>query len=415
VGCALLSGLILVPWTGLFLIPIAIPFLPWIPPIPVPGLNTLNLLVGGVFASWAIPRMLRREPVFRKSFLGKAMLILMGTCVLAVIRGAAIPTGYSYNAADASIEVFRVSMNLFIYAVTLSIAHGARDRRAFTWAVILGLIAESATTILYGRSGSGARAVGSIGQANDLGTYLTLYTVIAASILVGTRNWFGRLVLLAAVAMGCTAIVFTVSRASVIAVVLGIGYVSLRSSRALTLFLLVTLLTSVWWAPDYLKARVMGTQLEVENTDEVELEGSAQIRIDTWRAVMDVVEAHPLDGVGYVGLKYILPSTGEALGTDVKDSSHNTYLSMLAGLGILGLALFIWLLWKCWSLGVVGERAAGTPFDRQLAIGLGGATLALALSCAFGDRFFNVVVTGPYWVICGLVNDLVLERGEKTA
>src|SRR5262249_25449128 len=159
-------------------------------------------------------------------------------------------------------DLFRVSMNLFIYAVALSIAHGARDRRVFTWAVILGLIAESATTILYGRSGSGARAVGSIGQSNDLGTYLALYTVIATSILVGTRNWFGRLVLLGTVAMGCIAIVFSVSRASLLAVVLGIGYVSLRSSRALTLFLLVTLLTSVWWAPDYLKARVMGTQLE---------------------------------------------------------------------------------------------------------------------------------------------------------
>ena len=48
-------------------------------------------------------------------------------------------------------------------------------------------------------------------------------------------------------------------------------------------------------------------------------------------------------------------------------------------------------------------------FDRQLAVGLGAATLALAVSCAFGDRFFNVLVTGNFLVLCALVADLVLE------
>jgi O-antigen ligase len=414
-GAAAGAGFVLVPWSGLFIIPIAVPFLPWVPPIPVPGMNALNLLVGGVFASWAIPRVLRRQPIFRTSFLGKGMLILLVTFALAVIRGAAIPTGYTYDAFDAAVELFRVSMNLSIYVVTLSIASGARDRRAFTWAVILGLILESVTTIMYGRNGSGGRAIGSIGQSNDLGTYLALCTVPAASILVGTRNLLGRLVLLGAVILGSVGIVYSVSRASVLVVLLGFGYVALRSSRVLTLILLATLLTSTWWAPDYLKERVMGTQTEVEDTDEVELEGSAQARIDTWKAVVEVVSAHPLDGVGYVGLKYILPETGEAMGADVMDSSHNTYLSMLGGMGILGLGLFIWLLWRCWALGIAGERAAATRFDRQLAIGLTGATLALTVSCAFGDRFFSVVVTGPYWVICALVNDLVLERRNEKA
>ena len=160
----------------------------------------------------------------------------------------------------------------------------------------------------------------------------------------------------------------------------------------------------------------MGTQTEVEDTDEVELEGSAQARIDTWKAVVEVVSAHPLDGVGYVGLA-VHPAgdrRGDGSGRDGLVPQHvplharghgdprprPVHLAVVAVLG---------------ARHRRRVRAAATRFDRQLAIGLTGATLALTVSCAFGDRFFSVVVTGPYWVICALVNDLVLERRNEKA
>ena len=53
------------------------------------------------------------------------------------------------------------------------------------------------------------------------------------------------------------------------------------------------------------------------------------------------------------------------MGLGVKDSAHNTYLRFLAEMGILGLMLFVLLLWKCWKLGVETGRAAANPFDRK--------------------------------------------------
>ena len=163
-GAAAGAGFVLVPWSGLFIIPDrgSVPALGSAD--PGPGDERAQSARGRGVCKLGDPSVLRRQPIFRTSFLGKGMLILLVTFALAVIRGAAIPTGYTYDAFDAAVELFRVSMNLSIYVVTLSIASGARDRRAFTWAVILGSILESVTTIVYGRNGSGGRAIGSIGQ-----------------------------------------------------------------------------------------------------------------------------------------------------------------------------------------------------------------------------------------------------------
>ncbi|HUK64779.1 MAG TPA: hypothetical protein VLV15_15665, partial [Dongiaceae bacterium] len=122
-----------------------------------------------------------------------------------------------------------------------------------------------------------------------------------------------------------------------------------------------------------------------------------------------IVEDHPLDGVGWDGVHQLLPQSAQALAIDAVDTSHNTFLRVLGEFGIFGFALFVWLLWKCWALGYATVRGARTQLDRQLGIAIGAATLALAISCAFGDRFFNIVLTGGFWIICALAEDALHE------
>src|SRR5262249_12801851 len=151
------------------------------------------------------------------------------------------------------------------------------------------------------------------------------------------------------------------------------------------------------------KDRIAGTSVEAE--EGAELESGARLRVDTWRAIIEVVSDHPIEGVGFGGLQYVLPQTGEALGVDVKDSSHNTFLRMLGEMGVIGLGLFLWVLWRCWGVSTATIRRATTRFDRQLGVALGAATIALVTSCAFGDRFFNVLVAGGFWILVALAED----------
>ena len=69
-GIAALGFILLSPKFGLLLLPVVAPFLPWMPPTPVPGLNTLNILLFAIFGTYAVGRVLRREPLVPENHLG---------------------------------------------------------------------------------------------------------------------------------------------------------------------------------------------------------------------------------------------------------------------------------------------------------------------------------------------------------
>jgi O-antigen ligase len=283
-------------------------------------------------------------------------------------------------------------------------------RRRLVWSIVLAVLAEAIVTVIYGRTGRGGRATGSFGQSNDLGAFLAIFTVFSASMLPAIRNGLGRLTILATIVVGSLAVLFTISRGAILALAVGLLLVAFRTSKLFFAVLVMVLLTAPIWTPDYVKDRVMSTQIEDEEFDEVSLEASSQLRVDTWRAIIDVVTDHPLDGVGFTGLGYVLPMTGSAMGVAVKDSAHNTYLRFLGEMGIFGLLLFVVLLFKCWSLGRQVEKNGSTEFDRRVGFGLTVATLVLALCCAFGDRFFPILITGNFWLLCALADNALREK-----
>ncbi len=412
-GVLALGSIMAIPKLGLLILPVVTPFLPWVPPTPIPGLNPLNVLLFSIFGTYALARSLQRQPLLRPNHLGGVLGAMLLLCALSIVRGAAFPTGYGYNVANASLQLFRSATTFATYFIVLSMARGLADRRRVLWAVMLGLLAESVVTVLLGRSGSGGGAVGAVGQSNELGSFLALFSVVAFAMVPAVRNWFGRLVLLGIFGTAVLALIFSLSRGAMLAFVASLVLVAWRSSRVLFAVLVAAMLLSPFWAPDYLKDRITSSQKQVEGSDEMALDTAAEARIETWQSIMQVVREHPIEGVGFTGLGYVLPDIGTALGLEeVKDSAHNTYLRMFAEMGILGIVLFVWLLVKCLRLAELTIRGARTTFDRGLGIGLCGATVSMAVSCAFGDRFFNVVITSSFWILCALAEDALADRRE---
>ena len=415
-GATVVVSIVMRPRFGLWLFAIATPFLAWMPQLGIPGVNPLNVLLYSIIVSFALTRIAQRKPLLRGGSLTVPLVVMVAIMVISVVRGAAYPASPDFSAGAAGQQVFRSIVTLFGYFVALMMLEGAKDRRVFSWAIVIALLLEALVTINNGRDGSGGRALGSLGQSNELGTFLALYVVVAAALLPAAKSHLARLTLLGAVAAGTFAVFLSVSRGALIGVGLGLLFVGLRSSRWMAMLTLLAMLSSPLWIPDYMIERFSETEVAVEGTDVTELEGSAQARIDTWTAMTDIISEHPLDGVGFTGLFYVLPETGAELGLEeVKDSSHNTFLRFQAEMGILGFLVLLWVFWKCFRIGLDGIRLAKTDWDRQLSIGLAASTLVLAVSCAFGDRFFAVNVVGNFWILCALADTVRLEHREKAA
>jgi O-antigen ligase len=412
-GIAAGLAVLILPNYSIALIPISAPYVLWMPQLRIPGLNTLNALVLGIFGLWLVRRVLQREPVARRAYLGGVLLLLTAALVLSWIRGAAFPAGFEYDLAKNGQVLFRSVLTYATYVIALLMVRSEREARWLMGAVVLGLGAEAATTIWFG-AWFGPRAMGSMDQPNVLGAYLAIATTVTAAVMLGLRHWWARLLTFAVVVGAAYATVLTVSRGSLIALAAGLLIVSLRSSRLVTVAVIVALATSPAWAPENVKQRVLSTTQQSEESDETELEGSAQARVDTWNATLEIAKKHPIVGVGFNGLGYILVDTGEALGLEhTKSSTHNTFLRMLGEMGVLGLGLFLFVLWKCWALAETGIRRARNRFERQVAVGLWASVPVVAVNCWFGDRFLEFDIMCAFWIAAAIVNDNLLRAEES--
>ena len=405
-----LGAILALPQLGLLLLPLATPFLPWIPPAPVPGLNPLNILLFSIFGSFALSRMAKREQVLRRGALGNWLGLFVLIAAVSIIRGSAFPTGLGYSGPDAALQLFRSTTSFAPYFIVLAMVRGESNRRRVTWAVMLGLLAETLITLSLGRNGSGMRATGTLGQPNELGSFLALFGVVAVALLAGTPNLFARLLLLTTFVLSVVGLLMSLSRGAFLALVISLAVVAWRTSRMFFAVVVVVLASSPLWMPDYVKERISGSQVQVAGTDELTADGATEARVQTWRSILEVVQDHPIEGVGWTGLGYVLTDIGSELGLeDVKDSAHNTFMRVLGEMGIFGLAAFVGLLWRCWSICNEAARRSRSRFDRALAIGVGGAVLSMAITCAFGDRFFNIIIASNFWVLLALVEDAAIE------
>jgi putative inorganic carbon (HCO3(-)) transporter len=108
---------------------------------------------------------------------------------------------------------------------------------------------------------------------------------------------------------------------------------------------------------------------------------------------LDAFQARPIAGVGIGGQPRA--STEESgRGSPSRNASHTTPLTILADLGIVGLALYAWLLGAAaWALWLVTRR------DRMLGIGLAAVLGAVFVHSLLYAGFFEDPVT---WGVFGL-------------
>lgn len=131
-------------------------------------------------------------------------------------------------------------------------------------------------------------------------------------------------------------------------------------------------------------------------------------RLALWRAALAMVRDRPLTGVGPDNFRLRSASYLGVAHADPRVHSNSMYVEVLAGTGVPGGLVFLWLLW---SVAAPLVSAAGTAAGDALALRLGvAAALAAILAHGLVDAFLTFT---PTYAAIGVVAGLAVHGGDR--
>jgi len=126
-----------------------------------------------------------------------------------------------------------------------------------------------------------------------------------------------------------------------------------------------------------------------------------------WHDALELFKRNPVSGTGFD----TYGSMGRVGG--YRDT-HNYYIKVLAEMGVIGLLLYLAVLWKMVGAGVSLFRATSDPFWRGIAVGFIAMLGSIIVANLFGDRWTYQQLDGYILVIFGCVirGQLTIEEKE---
>jgi putative inorganic carbon (HCO3(-)) transporter len=149
--------------------------------------------------------------------------------------------------------------------------------------------------------------------------------------------------------------------------------------------------------------------------------GSSLLRVSIWESSLRMLADHPIFGVGpdqflnQFQAHYITPDLQQESFTA---HPHNLILDYWLSLGIMGLLILVWLLWRYFreAIGAVRNLARGPgpgpgrdPANwahRALALGLLAGMLDFLLHGLVDNSYFLMDLALIFWLSCGLLQTI---------
>jgi O-antigen ligase len=136
--------------------------------------------------------------------------------------------------------------------------------------------------------------------------------------------------------------------------------------------------------------------------------GGVSERLEFYRHTVEIIQDHPIIGVGTGGFAQAYAERVRPLGFKVTSNPHNQYLMIMAQVGIVGVALFVWLLTQQWRFA----PAVDSPVYETLARGL---VLTMAVGCLFNSLLIDHTEKLLYCWFSGLTYSGIGPRSGSSA
>ncbi|MFQ5847673.1 MAG: O-antigen ligase family protein [Candidatus Methylomirabilales bacterium] len=315
---------------------------------------------------------------------------------------AVLATGLGMIVGDVkvlggSLFVLKALQYFVIYFMVVNNLRERRQFRQFLVALLVTAAIASLIGILQIPSGARVSAPfeGSGGEPNTFGGYLVLMLAIATGVYLSRGFRERNLALSLLVVLMVVPLLFTLSRASYLAMIPMVGALLAFGERKLVLasVLAVGLVLAPFLLPKAAVDRVLYTFTQPFQPGQTEVGGvrldtSTSARLRSWREVVFTGwPKRPVFGYGVTGFEFI----------------DSQYLRVLVETGAVGLLAFLWLQISLFRRARDVLRATQDPLFKGVAVGFLAGFIALVVH-SFGTNTFIIVrIMEPFWFLAGMV------------
>ena len=375
--------------------------------IPAAGTSDLTLVkaLGALLAISWLGSVATRRAGERQLFTAHPVMTAAGALLLAWMI---LSITWAEDPAVAREDVMRYALNISL----LPIVYSAVRRREHVVAVISVYVAGAAFSALYaiavvggGGSEEFERISGVAGTANELASLLVTALFLAGGLLLALRGSpFLRTLLMAAIGVCLIGLFLTLSRAGLVALAAALAAAVFVGGRRRRVGVAVVIVAVGLATVGYFSFAA-----SEEARERVTTLGSGTGRTDIWTVAWRMVDDDPVRGVGVGNFRtasiHFLLQPGAILRdefiVDRPQVAHNSYLQVLAELGVPGLVLFGTLL----MAGLMAAWRAANEFAQQgnafMETCARGVVLAL-IALFVADFFASDQLNKELWLLLGL-------------
>jgi hypothetical protein len=324
-------------------------------------------------------------------------------CVIATLRGAAL--GY-LTPEKGLFYVLRYIEYFLLFILVVNHIHSRKQIKFFLGAFFITCAIVSVYGIIQIPQGIRVSAPfeGQVGEPNTFGGYLLFIFCLALGLSLKKVPGNLKFALAGLIILISFPFLYTLSRASYIAIIFSFLTFILFSKRKLVLItVMTTIAVSVLVIrPEAVFERVKYTfsfeDKSLAKIGDVYLDYSSSARIFSWLDSYETWKKHPILGRGISGIGLI----------------DGQYIRTLPEMGIIGFLAFLWLLWTIYknSLGVYKQM--DDELYKGLSLGFIAGFIGLAIHALTANTFIILRIMEPFWFIAGMVIMLPTLKEEES-
>lgn len=282
------------------------------------------------------------------------------------------------------------------------------------------------------------KVFGLFGNAGYFAEYLILPLPIAISLFLVSKNKTIKILLLIGILIMASTIALTFTRTPYLSLVISFifmlllfvisrGKILFKENKKIFIIILaaIVLIVSLFVIPTSLneKGTVLSTIKERVSISQLGSEFTSGRRAAIWKYTIPMIKDHPLLGSGigsfkYNSLRYQAKFFDQGDNRviypyGVADKAHNEYLQLAAELGIIGLIIFIWLMFAYFYYGLKILKREKERYKQGVIIGLMGSVMAFLIDSIFWFPLHHSFTSSLFWLCLGLL--VVMGLKEDTA